>query len=206
MSTTEDSVAQDSDDSSSMEQDDPLQNVVADPENLDPEGDMILLAGDHRIRVSSKILSLASPPLKALLNSNFREGAVKRTTVEPLNLPLPDDDAFAIAVLMSILHFQILPSFVPTNKQFGAIITVAQKYLCLRAVAGQCDFWLTRFRYDLLSAVELDVLARAAYVLDNALQFSRIIKALVRICRDCDYGIPDLVTVEQLRTCMLPEC
>lgn len=94
---------------------------------LDPDGDIVLILTDEdqdsdpnstytddgndpsqretRVRCSSKHLSLASPVFKAMFSSNFKESAVLQST-GTLNVPLPDDDATPLLILLNIIHGQ----------------------------------------------------------------------------------------------------
>jgi hypothetical protein len=42
--------------------------------NLDPSGDVVLMLGETSLRVSSKVLSVASPVFRAMFGPHFQEG------------------------------------------------------------------------------------------------------------------------------------
>ena len=78
---------------------------VIDREIIDDDGDVLVQTSSKELLVSSKILALASPVFKAMFNSKFREGSTVRSVQNPLQLPLPDDEPDALAVLFHALHF-----------------------------------------------------------------------------------------------------
>ncbi len=75
----------------------------------DPSGDLILKVGtpqqETRIRVSSKVMTLASPVLAAMLSPKYREG---RTLSDHgfLELALPEDDPEAMVWVCKAFHMK----------------------------------------------------------------------------------------------------
>ncbi|KAF8426718.1 hypothetical protein EV426DRAFT_592555 [Tirmania nivea] len=82
---------------------------------FDELGDIMLviasLAGTARLQVNSTVLCIASPVFRAMLGPNsFPKETVdlasnNRNHITPLIIPL-EDDANALAVILSILHLQ----------------------------------------------------------------------------------------------------
>lgn len=78
---------------------------------IDPDhnGDLVLILGtienEIRIRVSSKVLCLASPVFAAITSPNFAEGRIlsERNSLE---LALPDDEPEAMSWFYHALHFR----------------------------------------------------------------------------------------------------
>jgi hypothetical protein len=106
-----------------MEQPDDSELIV-----LDPEGDLILVVGYdiieddlsdddidmRRLRVSSKTLCLASSVFAAMLGPDFKEGQQLReywrkpeSSGCPPTITLGEDDAVAMDIILSALHFKI---------------------------------------------------------------------------------------------------
>lgn len=76
----------------------------------DPEGDLVLLVGSEAtpIRVSSRVLSLASPVFAAMLGPNFAEAQPLSDNVSrEWTVSLPDDDLHAMQRLCRFLHSRI---------------------------------------------------------------------------------------------------
>ncbi|EME88561.1 uncharacterized protein MYCFIDRAFT_85006 [Pseudocercospora fijiensis CIRAD86] len=74
---------------------------------LDEEGDVILKVDrkdPFHLRVSSKNLMRASPVFAALLGPQFREGQAKRSSQDPLEVALPEDDGNAMSMICQQLH------------------------------------------------------------------------------------------------------
>ena len=160
--------------------------------NVDPSGDLILKVGsaltsteinqgqndaaEHiaitckRIRVSSEVLTLASPVFNAMLNGNFREGQLELNNDSPPTLDLPEDDADAMLLLCQVLHphaeaeHRIRPSFIVDAA------TLIDKYGCYSA----CSDWLrAQFekRGPSMRTDELGCFIRAAYELGDRYVF-----------------------------------
>ncbi|KAK2751745.1 hypothetical protein FQN55_009186 [Onygenales sp. PD_40] len=93
------------------------------------------------VLVSSHRLSAASPVFNAMFNSNFREG-VGRTRAnagsgKPFVIPLPEDDAIAIALLCGIIHGKV-NDVVETNPSVSELYSLAvlgDKYACTKKVS-----------------------------------------------------------------------
>lgn len=118
--------------------------VVVPLEDADQAGDLLLeLETDtdgrltqSSVRVSSKVLSLASPVLAAMLNPKFAEGQalLNATSPDTPSISLPDDDSEAVVWLCKALHF---------TKDLKVDIN----FSLLRKLAILCD------KYDLVDAL-----------------------------------------------------
>ena len=69
---------------------------------IDPEGDAILVCGEIKFQVSSKVLSLASPVFSALFSPRFAEGQLPPS--QPSRIELHDDDAESMRFMCAVLH------------------------------------------------------------------------------------------------------
>lgn len=113
-------------------------------DDADPAGDLLLVletAEDGRptqssIRVSSKVLSLASPVFAAMLSPRFAEGQALLTSTSPeiSSISFPDDNSEAMIWLCKALHFR-------------KDLTVDIEFSLLRELAILCD------KYDLVGAL-----------------------------------------------------
>lgn len=75
-------------------------------ENPDPNGDLTFLLGNPQgpIKVSSKIMSLASRVFKAMVNPDFLHKGL--SVDDPPAIPLPEDDPVAMYWVCTVLHHQ----------------------------------------------------------------------------------------------------
>lgn len=73
----------------------------------DPDGDVTLIIGSSkaRMKVCSRIMSLASPALAALFSPKFKEGH-QLSTAGNVVVPLPEDDPDVFRLICNILHFK----------------------------------------------------------------------------------------------------
>ncbi|PVH85234.1 hypothetical protein DL98DRAFT_409677 [Cadophora sp. DSE1049] len=124
---------------------------------FDPEGDLILIlpctateVSDVRMQVSSKHLAMASPVFKAMLAHGFAEGEALRTQGK-VEIPLPDDDPEAMAVLLDIIHGRSrrVPREVSVT-QLALLAIVIDKYHSHEVAEVYSDIWLHHFKdeYD----------------------------------------------------------
>ncbi|OCT51897.1 hypothetical protein CLCR_09200 [Cladophialophora carrionii] len=69
--------------------------------------DVVIEVDGERIRVSSKVMSLASPVFKVMFTSGFKESLTSRGTAsDSSSISLPDDDPVAFLYLSKVVHFQ----------------------------------------------------------------------------------------------------
>ena len=112
-------------------------------EIIDEDGDVLVQTKAKELLVSSKILALASPVFKAMLNSNFLEGSTGRSVQHPLQLPLPDDDPDALTVLFHTLHFSSKRKFLKLGADLQLdIAQLSDKYDCAASISGESRRWL----------------------------------------------------------------
>ncbi|CAK1360128.1 hypothetical protein CB0940_06230 [Cercospora beticola] len=145
--------------------------------DIDPDGDVVLVCGSadktKRLRVSSKVLSLASPVFKTMLGPDFKEG--KRLSKHgSLNLPLPDDDGEDMTIICNILHFRHskLPRQLDTIK-LQDISVLADKYSCTMALGPIVEHWVEELRKDCSDAVRV-ILICASFRLHLPLMFGEL--------------------------------
>lgn len=86
-------------------------NTAAKMDIIADEGDLILAVGNEKkkkkMRVSSVILSMASPVSKALLGPHFREGQRLRNGTSPIEILLPDDSSESLQKYSTSCTFEV---------------------------------------------------------------------------------------------------
>ncbi|EME41938.1 hypothetical protein DOTSEDRAFT_27044 [Dothistroma septosporum NZE10] len=157
--------------------------MATNQEDIAANGDVVLIVGgddtvvgQKRLRVSSHMLSTASPVFKALLGPHFREGAQSRSSTSPVEIPLPDDISELLSYLCNLLHAKHLPAFDALNadKLYELALTV-DKYDCSSTLRLQSRAILMSWDYSntspMLELRDLWNLATAAYLLREPLGF-----------------------------------
>ncbi|OQV07263.1 hypothetical protein CLAIMM_11721 [Cladophialophora immunda] len=94
-------------------------------------------------KVSSKHLSLASKVFRAMFDGNFREG-VALGADQATKVPLPEDNADAMMVLLGIIHG--LNRSVPRKIEYAlffAIVVLIDKYELQEATGVYTDLWFS---------------------------------------------------------------
>ena len=117
---------------------------------VDQDGDIYLaLRGRDegatvKLRVSSKVLTLASPVFNVMLNGAFKEASdlAKKTAANPYVLELPDDDAEAVTILARVLHFKFqgVPER-PSPACLEELAFICDKYACAEALKYCGSAW-----------------------------------------------------------------
>lgn len=105
--------------------------------------------------VSSKHMSLASPVFKAMLKHTFAEGDSLHRDGK-VDVPLPDDEPVAFAILMRILHAQ--NDLVPTEINLQTLTDVAilvDKYRLHACASAFASLWITPLK-PLIPQTRLD--------------------------------------------------
>ncbi|KAL3587904.1 hypothetical protein FPOAC2_13803 [Fusarium poae] len=143
------------------------------------DGDLILIAGpqETRLRIHSMSLMAASKVFSVMFGPDWKEGHDMRDHDKPFELLLPDDNAAALKIICSVIHYQ--NEKVPRTLVAGdvlAVAIVADKYGCIDALKFASETWLRTSRDK---ASNLMLLAAAAYLFRNAQAFNEITRALV---------------------------
>ena len=151
------------------------------------DGDILLVLGETRLRVSSVILSSASPVFKAMLGPNFLEGQGERSAQSPKEISLPDDDISAMTQLCRILHHQyrtednVLTSHCVEG--LFALTVVSDKYGCTDSIEAVAKHLLSELGTTsvspLISPTTLLVLSAVAYKIKDCRHFALFTRRLV---------------------------
>ena len=114
---------------------DDIQKESSTVVDIDPEGDVYLVFPKKELRVSSKVLSVASTVFKALLGPKFSEGQALSSQL-PGRVALPDDDTEAMEAICNVLHHRYYFSIPDPKARFMVEVAVASdKYDCTKAVS-----------------------------------------------------------------------
>lgn len=113
-------------------------------DTVDSEGDVLLRTGPRHLLVAAKVLVLASPVFRAMLEpGRFREGQSQPSPGKPLILELHDDNPEAMTLLCHLLHFTDMATPRDT-KLLSALADVCDKYQCTSAASFHVASWMAR--------------------------------------------------------------
>lgn len=155
------------------------------------DGDILLVIGETRLRVSSVILSSASPVFKAMLGPKFLEGQGDRSAQDPKEIALYDDDVAAMVRLCRLLHHQEDMPTAPQDKaslaagaeQLLALTILADKYGCIGSIRPSGGYMLFNAAsmpicLDTTMQTYLCLIA-AAYMLEDSRHFALFTRRMV---------------------------
>ncbi|KDN68927.1 hypothetical protein CSUB01_11625 [Colletotrichum sublineola] len=138
---------------------------------LHPDGDVVLVVGDHecspkrQLLVHSKVLVIASPYFATLFGPVFQEGRTAKQENCP-RIKLEEDDAEAMEIVLSLLHFKAKDEYKNIEPRLLALVARASdKYGCNTTLSP----WIFRWLYDTpepSSPEEHGYLLVAAYLFD----------------------------------------
>lgn len=102
-----------------------------------PDGDLVLMVGpkETKLRVRSTLLMFSSKAFSVMLGPDWKEGLNMRDRDGSFQLSLPDDNAAALKIICSIIHYQnkeVSRTF-PTGDAL-AVAVAADKYDCVNAL------------------------------------------------------------------------
>ena len=146
--------------------------------SIDPDGDITLelsrSGGKTHLRVSSKVLSLASPVFARMFKSQFVEGLNNhQKSASPVVIPLPDDDEEAFTVICNAIHFRMGSAILNLSIAcLENIAVVCNKWDFVNAISPSAEVWLFDIDYNQLQ--DLPRYLIAAYLLDAPCAFGMI--------------------------------
>ncbi|KAL8688163.1 MAG: hypothetical protein Q9218_005860, partial [Villophora microphyllina] len=190
----------------------PNQRRSADPDGdiefiLDPEGKSSTLL------VSSKVLSLNSPVFKALIRPYFQEGRALTASqllgissiqdnaygsqnitqaAQPIQIPLPDDNAEGMTWLCHALHLRKFLNHEPDIAVLEQVTFLCKKYQCSEAIgvwtSTSLEQWnKTRDKPEDHGIKDHFRMLSIANALDDEAQFWKTCEDIVRFSVDADY-------------------
>lgn len=123
---------------------------------IDSNGDVLLfLQRELKLLVSSKILSIVSPPFAAMLSDRYLEGQRSDGFTIP-EIELPADDAIGTFRIISLIHHRQLDTEPTRPTEFLTMALLGQKYMCTAAI----QYPLSEFLDEYLSDPKNDFLTR----------------------------------------------
>ena len=147
--------------------------------DADPDGDVIFVVGQDNsdqksIRVSSKVMSLASPAFAAMFSPRWSESTDKSPSAHPRQVPLLEDGPVAMAWICQALHFRKDVSTDISVSSLGDIAIVCDKYdlgVALKPWGEMCLQSLWEFVGDAASEEDAVSLMWISSVFDNSEMF-----------------------------------
>ncbi|GIZ45853.1 hypothetical protein CKM354_000900300 [Cercospora kikuchii] len=122
-----------------------------------PDGDVVLVVGAptgpatcRKMRVYASTLAAISPVFKTLFGPHFREGQQVRDSLNPAEIPLPDDTFPTVLRLCRMAHmsYDDLNTRLSAEELLDLAVTV-DKYCCVAPVKLQCSALLLAWcQYD----------------------------------------------------------
>ena len=116
---------------------------------MDPAGDLILLVGEKEnqkpIRVSSKVLSLASPVFATMFGSQYLEGHIlsEQARFSIPSFPLPEEDPEAMTWFCRAIHLQLNANETGMTVDLSLkVASLCDKYDASTALSGWSHSWL----------------------------------------------------------------
>jgi hypothetical protein len=103
---------------------------------IDPEGDVQIQLAGAKLKVSSKILGLASKVWNVMFSSKYAEGTKARSGEQPCCIPHPEDDMQAMTTICLVLHHkghEIIQR--PDTEVLMKLSLLVDKYDCAEAMA-----------------------------------------------------------------------
>lgn len=132
--------------------------MTLNPDMIDPEGDMVLHLSSNPldpaqvVRVSSKVLTLASPVFKAMLgpNSNFQEAQALRdeNNKSPV-IHLQGDNLKALVMVLQVAHLSVpmMPRKMAID-EFYELAIVCDKYDMAKVLVPWANLWVCPEEYE----------------------------------------------------------
>lgn len=118
--------------------------------DADPHGDVSFLIGDpdnaNTLRVSSKVLSLASPVFAALFSPKYSEGIALSNSTKVPQIALPDDDPEALTLICHALHHQRITPLQISFKLLGKATVICDKYDLARVLTPWSGLWMQQWK------------------------------------------------------------
>ncbi|PWW77323.1 hypothetical protein C7212DRAFT_185705, partial [Tuber magnatum] len=112
---------------------------------MDSYGDVlaILPTTSAKLRISSKVLSTASPVFRSMFSPRFREGAALASATGLTEIEFPDDSPQALETIFNVLHFRhdcVGEGF--DHDALYKIALVVDKYDLAKALGPWKEVWL----------------------------------------------------------------
>ena len=132
------------------------------------DGNIILIVGpeERRLRVSASSLANVSKVFSTMFGPHFNKGQnMDDISSGPKEVHIPEDNADAIKIICSMMHFRSIPQEVGSDLMLDIAIA-ADKFDCGIVLQHAGILWLDPKKSKDL--VELARLMAASYLLDNS--------------------------------------
>ncbi|KAK5695122.1 hypothetical protein LTR17_024595 [Elasticomyces elasticus] len=125
----------------------PENNTTLQDITIAEEGDIILVLedGKKRIKVLAAILSFKSKVFKKMLGPHFLEGQTQRSSEQPQEIQLPEDDADAMVLMCQLLHSGGPGKERGHLREVAVMASLADKYDCVYEVSFISETLLKRW-------------------------------------------------------------
>lgn len=130
---------------------------------LDVYGDAVLYfeeSNNHKtfqFRISTKVLGLASPVFAKMFGPDFEEGYRIRREECPL-IKLQDDDAPAMEIILTALHYRGIDQLHPIDAERLATLAIhCDKYDCINALRPWISQWFHNLEMTTETTEELAI-------------------------------------------------
>ncbi|KAH7125572.1 hypothetical protein B0J11DRAFT_434683 [Dendryphion nanum] len=151
---------------------------------IDSSGDVILIlhreedGPDLKLKVNSKILSLASPIFHHMFDGRFAEGQ-NLSAATPKEILLPSDKANLMQMLCLLVHFRCsrLPRTVDIET-LADFAVLCDKYQCIEAAGWMSRGWVTSWLPHPKTA-NFEKLLFVTYVLGLPDEFNQVTRLLI---------------------------
>lgn len=179
---------------------------MAPPQHeADPAGDLVLSIGLNEdrqfIRVSSKVLTLASPVFSALLSPKLTEGCSLAGSTEFPHISFLEDNPEAIIWLCQALHFKKRRTDKISFALVKDLAILCHKYDLSLALSPWSELWIHRWRGSVRKRDRYPQMLWVSYALDNQNRFWETSRELKRL-----YTSEDLVLARsELSNGILPD-
>lgn len=145
-----------------------------------------VLDPETRTRVSSALLSCASPVFATLLNGDFREGQIPKSAENPAEIAIQDEDHESFILLCNLLHFRHeVVNFLGDQEsttvaeRLVRLAIAVDKYDCIDAFRLIGEGLLSRCARETLPFLGMALLASAAYLLQSRWYFALFTRRLI---------------------------
>lgn len=141
-------------------------------------GNVVLIVGseERRLRVSASSLANVSKVFRSMFGPNFSEGQdLSDIRSGPKEVHMPEDNADAIEVICSMMHFRSVTQEIGPDLMLHIAIA-ADKFDCGIVLQHASILWLDPKKS--MNLVELARLMAASYLLDNSKAFSQVTLAM----------------------------
>ncbi|KAF2099128.1 hypothetical protein NA57DRAFT_76361 [Rhizodiscina lignyota] len=154
-----------------------------------PEGDVIFIAGTaeraRRLRVSSHILSIASPVFRNMFSTKYSEGQ-GLSGDDPKEIPLPEDDPLALELFCAVTHLQgkRVSEYSLSPALLRSYAILVDKYDAYWSVFQSLELWFKDARLQWPPGAGRVILLDTAYILNDHrhfLEFSNLLMVMTPV-------------------------